>query len=388
MFRLTNSPESECVFPNNDEAGQVIATFPYELSDDPLAFTSLRNEVLKQYKVLYPLRSLDEDSLFAHTHKNSLKVLHVCNMATLAAHVHKQEKSIRLAMGAEHSEAAPEGGYPIHEGFLLPPVKPADIKGAVAIAEHELETKVAEAVKTLYFNESSPLYNAINAAHVPFIKTFLRQKSSSKILEDLTGGKAIFHSQNVDDFVQKSIWSGGWANPELMHQCHSIPAKGRYPPDLADKGPPKIPQLDFKKVPSGSGGSSNNSSSSSSSSGTTPSISTGDGLALVAAAIRPPDSSGGGGKLLSGLDSSNILKYESWDNFKTKAGLTAADALLMESSGWNDLDVLTTLVESVLGSNPTNFLSALKDQLSSKLTLNGVTRLVTAMKKDPTAAPG
>ena len=279
IYRLKPYLDSECTFLSADDAGQVIETFTYEFesglhegSDGDNAadeFRRFRSEIEKLLAKHYPTRAFDNESLFAHSHRGSLKVLHVHNLPTLVAAVHK-DKILRVAMGAPHQDEAPDGGYPTgSDGFILPPVKPTEVKGAVALAEHDLDVKVTDALKTLYFNEASPLYHGINTAHVPFVKAFLRQKTNVKILDNLIGGNSIFHGESVDDFLLKSTWRNGWMSTELMYQCHSIPQKGRFPPDASAKGVPKIPQIDFNKSkdPSGSGNSSGSSSSGSSSSG-------------------------------------------------------------------------------------------------------------------------
>ena len=84
------------------------------------------------------------------------------------------------------------------------------------------------------------------------------------------------------------------------------------------------------------------------------------------------------------IASSNLVKYGTWENLTTLAGFSVADAEVLKTEGWNDLDLLSTLVECVIIDNPSNFLAALKSALPTTLTFNGCVRLVAAMKKDPT----
>ena len=385
VYRLADTTEAECAFLNADEAGQVIADMEYDMPNQDGTmkhsaadeFKQFRDRVVTLYHQHYPLRDFSNDPMFVHTHRNSPKVVHLINLCSLRSHISKHEKTIRVTMGAPQHEEASNEGYPTDSsGYNLPPVKAADIKSAVAQAEHDLEAKANEGLRTLYFNEKSPLHYAFNSAHAPIIKSFLKQKASTKVLDGLCGAKAVFHGEDVNDYMQKSAWTGGWANSELLHQTHSIPEKGRFPPDPSAKGPPKIPLIDFSKsqavgaVNSGVGPAVSGS------------VSTGDGLALVAAALNPQSSSNSGQHLK--LDSTNILKYQTWEKFLTAANLSAIDLGVLKDDRWDDLDVLKTTVDLVLDSKPANFLDALKEQLPSSLSTNGCIRLIAAMKKNPT----
>jgi hypothetical protein len=378
VVRATNSADSECAFSSSDEAGQVISNFFLTKQLDETEeeeFKRFRTETAAALSSAYPLCKFDNECMFLHSHRGSLKVVHLNNIATLLSHVSKENNTVRVTMGAPHHDAAPEGGYPTNsDGYVLPPVKIVDAKGAVAIAERDLEAIVRVGLNSLYFNQESPLFQGINSGHTPFIKAFLKLKSSQKILEDLAGTPPIFHSQAADDYMQKNSFSGGWANAEILHSTHSIPAKGSFPPDPNAKGPPMIPQIVFN---------ASSSSSSSSGSGGNP-LSTGAGLALVAAALNKGEDQISSVRDTLKIDPSNLTRYQTWVNLKVAAAFSDADSNALETEGWDDLDVLSTMVECVIAQNPINFLQAIKAELPTTLTPNGCIRLITAMKKDPT----